>query len=51
MSAPRNADPSTPPDRHTAPRWVRAVVALAIALIVMVVVLHLLGGGLGGHGS
>ncbi|WP_158101935.1 hypothetical protein [Streptomyces swartbergensis] len=42
------------PDRHDddgegAPRWVKVSAAIAIALVVVFVIVHLAGGGMTGH--
>ncbi|MFG3268875.1 hypothetical protein [Streptomyces bobili] len=44
------------PDRHDddgegAPRWVKVSAAVAVALIVVFVIVHLAGGGMAGHTS
>ena len=40
-------DPESPPGT---PRWVKILVTIFIALIILFVILHLLGFGMGGHG-
>ena len=42
----RGSSASTPP---STPRWVKAFGIIAIVLVLLFVVLHLTGGGLGGH--
>lgn len=43
--------PTRPPasDDERAPRWVRISTVVAVALVVVFVVVHLAGGGMGGH--
>jgi hypothetical protein len=41
---------ANPPTPLSTPRWVKVFGVIAIGLILLVVVLHLLGGGFGGHG-
>jgi hypothetical protein len=41
-------DPATPDD-HRAPRWVKISAAVAVALVVVFVIVHLAGGGMAGH--
>jgi hypothetical protein len=40
-------DPNSPPSM---PRWVKVLIAIFIILVVIFVILHLLGFGMGGHG-
>ena len=47
------ADPPPYPDTkpHTTPRWVKVFGIIVIVLILLFVILHLTGGGFGGHTS
>ncbi|ALC24829.1 hypothetical protein SPRI_6523 [Streptomyces pristinaespiralis] len=38
-----------PPDESGAPRWVKVLGGIALALVVVILVVHLAGGGMGGH--
>ena len=38
------------PDKHTRPKWVYWAIAAAGAVLVIVLIVHLSGGGMGGHG-
>ncbi|MFP1625593.1 hypothetical protein ACLB9X_10525 [Streptomyces sp. 5K101] len=38
-------------DREGAPRWVKVSAAIAVALVVVFVIVHLAGGGMPGHAS
>lgn len=46
-------DAPLPPDRrdagHATPRWVKVFALIALALLVLFVVVHLAGGGMGSH--
>ena len=43
----KRPDPALPPDT---PRWVKILIGLFIVLVLLFVILHLLGFGLGSHG-
>lgn len=43
-----NAGPD--PDEHEMPDWVKVFIAIAVALVLLFVGLHLAGLGFGGHG-
>jgi hypothetical protein len=40
-------DPNSPPPT---PRWVKILISVFIVLVILVVIAHLLGFGMGGHG-
>ena len=47
-----NGDTGVEPDRrstNSTPRWVKVFGIIALVLILLFVILHLAGGGLGGH--
>jgi len=56
--APRDADSRSAPDTASAsdaitpaPRWVKVFGGVLVALLLVLVVLHLAGGGFRGHGT
>jgi hypothetical protein len=51
-SSPEPGEPAHPPrtpDEGGAPRWVKVLGGVVLAVVVLVVVIHLAGGGMGGH--
>lgn len=42
--------PSSPGSDSGRPRWVKAFLYVAIALVLVFLIVHLAGGGMGGHG-